>query len=131
MATVFGTDMLTIREAPLFVAPTVSIVPVPDLRDMRFLGHLPSVKVGDTYYFVYSIHINARIMFVCHQQGGVHLRGLCLWRSYYRQLVICISLPTMAADMPTGLLVPIITEAIVCRSERTGTFYHRHTNNAW
>ena len=43
MATVLGADMLTIRSL-VFVAPAVNMVPVPDLRDMSFLRHLPSVK---------------------------------------------------------------------------------------
>ena len=54
MVTVLGPDMLTILEAPIFIAPSE-----PYSKGSGYEGHeffeAPSIrKRGDTYYFVYS-----------------------------------------------------------------------------
>lgn len=44
MATVLGADMLTIREAPVFVAPGCEYGAGTGFEGHEFLRHLPSVK---------------------------------------------------------------------------------------
>lgn len=54
MATVLGADMLTIREAPVFVAPGCEYGAGTGFEGHEFFEASSIRKVGDTYYFVYS-----------------------------------------------------------------------------
>lgn len=123
MATVLDADMLTIRENPVFVAPSE-----PYSAGSGFEGHeffeAPSIrKKDDVYYLVYS---SVQMYELCYatstsptrgfQYGGVIISNNDLGIDSYKP-----------ADMPTayggnnhGSIIEIAEEWYI--------FYHRHTN---
>lgn len=117
MATVLGVDMLTIREAPVFVAPGCEYGAGTGFEGHEFF-EAPSIrKVGDTYYFVYSSILMHEL---CYATSRI-LLGTLSMAELLSAIVICTSIPT-SRQICQQLTVPIITE-VLCRSERTGTFF--------
>lgn len=117
MATVLGADMLTIREAPVFVAPSCEYGAGTGFEGHEFF-EAPSIrKVGDTYYFVYSSILMHEL---CYAPVRI-LLGTLSMAELLSAIVICTSIPT-SRQICQQLTVPIITE-VLCRSERTGTFF--------
>lgn len=126
MATVLGPDMLTIIEAPVFVAPGCEYS-----ENTGFEGHAffeaPSIrKIGDTYYFIYSSTPMHELCYACSKEptkgfvyGGVLVSNCDLHIDTYKP-----------ADQPMaygannhGSIVEINGEWYI--------FYHRHTNGTW
>ncbi|MFP4016564.1 MAG: family 43 glycosylhydrolase [Halanaerobiales bacterium] len=123
MATVLGSDMLTIIEEPVFVAPSE-----PYSEGSGFEGHeffeAPSIrKRGDTYYFVYSSILMHELCYATskYPTEGFEYQGVIVSNS---DLHIDSYKP---ADKPMyyggnnhGSIVEIDGEWYI--------FYHRHTN---
>lgn len=126
MVTVLESDMLTIKEAPVFVAPGCEYS-----AGTGFEGHAffeaPSIrKIEDTYYFVYSSEVMHELCYAVSKKptegftyGGVLISNC--------DLHITKGKP---ADMPMaygannhGSIVEIGGEWYI--------FYHRHTNGTW
>lgn len=126
MATVLGPDMLTIIEAPVFVAPGCEYS-----ENTGFEGHAffeaPSIrKIGDTYYLIYSSTPMHELCYACSKEptkgfiyGGVLVSNCDLHIDTYKP-----------ADQPMaygannhGSIVEINSEWYI--------FYHRHTNGTW
>lgn len=126
MATVLGPDMLTIIEAPVFVAPGCEYS-----ENTGFEGHAffeaPSIrKIGDTYYLIYSSTPMHELCYACSKEptkgfiyGGVLVSNCDLHIDTYKP-----------ADQPMaygannhGSIVEINGEWYI--------FYHRHTNGTW
>lgn len=126
MATVLGPDMLTIKEAPVFVAPGVEYG-----EGTGFEGHTffeaPSIrKIGDTYYFIYSSTVMHELCYATSKNplkdfvyGGVIVSNCDMHIDTYKP-----------ADMPTaygannhGSIVQILDKWYI--------FYHRQTNGSW
>lgn len=117
MATVLGADMLTIRESPVFVAPGCEYGAGTGFEGHEFF-EAPSIrKVGDTYYFVYSSILMHELCYATSK----NLLGTLSMAELLSAIVICTSIPT-SRQICQQLTVPIITE-VLCRSERTGTFF--------
>ena len=126
MATVLGPDMLTIEEAPVFVAPGCEYS-----EGTGFEGHeffeAPSIrKVGDTYYFVYSSIVMHELCYAVSKEptkgftyGGVIVSNCDLHIDTYKP-----------ADMPMAYGANN-HGSIVQIGEDWYIFYHRHTNNTW
>lgn len=126
MATVLASDMLTITEAPVFIAPGSEYS-----AGTGFEGHAffeaPSIrKIGDTYYFVYSSEVMHELCYATAKSptekftyGGVIVSNCDLHISTYKP-----------ADMPAaygannhGSIIQILDKWYI--------FYHRHTNGTW
>ncbi|MBR6627025.1 MAG: family 43 glycosylhydrolase [Lachnospiraceae bacterium] len=126
MLTVLGPDMLTIKEAPVFVVPGSEYS-----AGTQFEGHAffeaPSIrKVGDTYYFIYSSEVMHELCYATAKNprgdfkyGGVLVSNTDLHIDTYKP-----------ADMPAaygannhGSMVQIGDDWYI--------FYHRHTNGTW
>lgn len=98
MATVLGADMLTIREAPVFVAPGCEYSAGTGFEGHEFF-EAPSIrKVGDTYYFVYSSILMHELCYATSKNptrdfvyGGVIVSNCDLHIDTYKP-----------ADMPTA-----------------------------
>ena len=109
--------MLTIREAPVFVAPGCEYGAGTGFEGHEFF-EAPSIrKVGDTYYFVYSSILMHELCYATSKNptrdfvyGGVIVSNCDL------------HIDTTSRQICQQLTVPIITE-VLCRSERTGTFF--------
>ena len=125
MCTVLGPDMLTIRQEPVFIAPSQ-----PYSQGSGFEGHeffeAPSIrKAGDTYYFIYSSVVFHELCYATSKDptGTFTYRGT---------LVSAIDLGIDSykpADMPVnyngnnhGGIEQIDGQWYV--------FYHRHTNGS-
>lgn len=126
MATVLGPDMLTIVEAPVFVAPGCMYG-----KGTSFEGHeffeAPSIrKIGDTYYFIYSSRVMHELCYATSKNplkdfvyGGVIVSNCDMHIDTYKP-----------ADMPSayggnnhGSIVQILNDWYI--------FYHRQTNGTW
>lgn len=126
MATVLDQDMLTVLEAPVFVAPGSEYS-----QGTGFEGHeffeAPSIRrVGDTYYFVYSSAVMHELCYAVSDKptsgfvyGGVLVSNCDLNIDSYKP-----------ADQPMaygannhGGMVQIGKDWYI--------FYHRHTNGTW
>ena len=126
MATVLGADMLTIREAPVFVAPGCEYGAGTGFEGHEFF-EAPSIrKVGDTYYFVYSSILMHELCYATSKNptkdfvyGGVIVSNCDLHIDTYKP-----------ADMPTAYGANN-HGSIVQIGEDWYIFYHRHTNNTW
>lgn len=126
MATVLGADMLTIREAPVFVAPGCEYGVGTGFEGHEFF-EAPSIrKVGDTYYFVYSSILMHELCYATSKNptrdfvyGGVIVSNCDLHIDTYKP-----------ADMPTAYGANN-HGSIVQIGEDWYIFYHRHTNNTW
>ena len=126
MATVLGEDMMTIEEAPVFIAPNVK-----NSKGTGFEGHEffegPSIrKKNDTYYFVYSSVAMHELCYATSKSptsgfvyGGVIVSNCDLGIDSYKPA----SQPMCYGANNHGGLVEI--------NGRDYIFYHRHTNNTW
>ena len=126
MATVLASDMLTILEAPVFIAPGCEYSAGTEFEGHAFF-EAPSIrKVGDTYYFVYSSQVMHELCYATSKEptkgfkyGGVIVSNSDMHIDTYKP-----------ADMPTaygannhGGMVEINNEWYI--------FYHRQTNGSW
>ena len=110
--------MLTIREAPVFVAPGCEYGAGTGFEGHEFF-EAPSIrKVGDTYYFVYSSILMHELCYATSKNptrdfvyGGVIVSNCDLHIDTYKP-----------ADMPTAYGANNHGSNL-CRSERTGTFF--------
>ena len=126
MATVLDADMLTIKEAPVFVAPGYEYSKGTQFENHAFF-EAPSIrKNGDTYYFVYSSEVMHELCYATSKSptkdfvyGGVIVSNCDMHIDTYKP-----------ADMPTaygannhGSIVKINDDWYI--------FYHRQTNGSW
>lgn len=126
MATVLGSDMLTIIEETKFVAPGNCHSKGTDFEGHAFF-EAPSIrKVGDTYYLIYSSEVMHELCYATSKNptegfkyGGVIVSNCDLHIDTYKP-----------ADMPMaygannhGSIVEINNEWFI--------FYHRQTNGTW
>ena len=144
MATVIDSDMLTILEEPVIIAPgdcyTEVTGPVEtecpfkqdsveawkDYKNHAFF-EAPSIrKVGDTYYFVFSSQVMHELAYATSKNptSGFRYQGVIVSNA---DIGIDSYKP---ADMPAaygannhGGFVKILDDYYI--------FYHRHTNNTW
>ena len=126
MATVLGPDMLTVTEAPVFVAPGCEYS-----QGTGFEGHeffeAPSIrKVGDTYYFIYSSAVMHELCYAVSKNplggftyGGVIVSNCDLHIDSYKPA----DRPMAYGANNHGSIVQI--------GEDWYIFYHRHTNGTW
>lgn len=126
MATVLDVDMLTVRQAPVIVAPGCEYS-----EGTGFEGHAffeaPSIrKIGEIYYFIYSSEVMHELCYATSTKptSGFTYRGVL---NSNCDLHIGHDKP---ADMPMaygannhGSIVEINGEWYI--------FYHRHTNGTW
>lgn len=123
MATVLDSDMITIKQAPVFIVPSE-----PYSNGSGFEGHeffeAPSIrKKGDTYYFVYS---SIQMHELCYatstdpihgfKYGGVIISNNDLGIDSYKPA----DLPMNYGGNNHGSIIEIAGEWYI--------FYHRHTN---
>lgn len=126
MVTVLGEDMLTIKEAPRFVAPGCEYSAGTEFEGHAFF-EAPSIrKKGDTYYFIYSSEVMHELCYATSKSpvegfryGGVIVSNCDMHIDSYKP-----------ADMPAaygannhGSIVEI--------AGRWYIFYHRHTKGTW
>lgn len=123
MATVLEPDMLTVREAPVTIAPSQ-----PYGKGSSFEGHeffeAPSMrKIGETYYFIYSsIHYHE----LCYATSKYPTQGFVFRGTLVSNNDIGIDtykpakMPMFYGGNNHGSIVEI--------SGRWYIFYHRHTN---
>lgn len=126
MCTVLEPDMLTIKEAPVFVVPGVEYE-----QGTGFEGHAffeaPSIrKKGDTYYFIYSstpmhelCYATARNPVERFAFGGVIVSNSDIGIGTYKPA----DLPAAYGANNHGSIVQILDEWYI--------FYHRQTNGTW
>ncbi|MCQ2523396.1 MAG: family 43 glycosylhydrolase [Lachnospiraceae bacterium] len=123
MCTVLASDMLTIKEAPVFVVPGQEYD-----EGSGFEGHAffeaPSIrKKGDTYYFIYSSELFHELCYATSDRptGGFKYQG-CLVSNgdlnidSYKKA----DYPSVYCANNHGSMVEILGEWYI--------FYHRHTN---
>jgi arabinoxylan arabinofuranohydrolase len=123
MLTVLGPDMLTVREGPVFAAPSQ-----PYSQGTGFEGHeffeAPSIrKKGDTYYFVYSSAVMHELCYATSKSpmtgftyGGVIVSNNDLHIDTYKPA----SMPIYYGGNNHGSIIEINGKWYI--------FYHRHTN---
>ncbi len=126
MATVLGPDMLTILEAPVFVAPGCEYGQGTSFEGHEFFEASSIRKMGDTYYFVYSSKLMHELCYATSKSpvkdfvyGGVIVSNCDMYIDTYKP-----------ADMPMayggnnhGSIVQILDNWYI--------FYHRQTNGTW
>ena len=123
MVTVLATDMLTVIEAPVFIAPSE-----PYSNGSGFEGHeffeAPSIrKKGDIYYFIYS---SIQMHELCYatsksptsdfKYGGVIISNNDMGIDSYKP----VDMPMFYGGNNHGSIIEIAGEWYI--------FYHRHTN---
>ncbi len=126
MATVLDADMLTIKEAPVIVAPGCEYSADTGFETHAFF-EAPSIrKKGDTYYFIYSSEVMHELCYATSKYptkgfvyGGVIVSNCDMHIDTYKP-----------ADMPAaygannhGSIVEIAGKWYI--------FYHRQTNGTW
>lgn len=126
MATVLDADMLTILEAPVFVAPGCEYE-----EGTGFEGHAffeaPSIrKIQDTYYLIYSSSVMHELCYATSKTptgkftyGGVIVSNCDLGIDTYKPA----DLPIAYGANNHGSIVQIKNDWYI--------FYHRHTNGTW
>lgn len=126
MATVLGPDMLTIKEAPVFIVPGCEYG-----KGSSFEGHeffeAPSIrKVGDTYYFVYSSVVMHELCYATSKNptkdfayGGVLVSNSDMHIDTYKPA----DRPMAYGANNHGGMVQI--------GQQWYIFYHRQTNGTW
>ena len=125
MATVLGPDMLTIVEAPVFVAPSEPYSAGSSFEDHAFF-EAPSIrKKGDTYYFVYSSIVMHELCYATSKHptkdfvyGGVIVSNNDLHIETYKPA----EKPMFYGGNNHGSIVEI--------NDQWYIFYHRHTNGS-
>ena len=126
MLTLLDKDMLTVKKAPVFVAPG-------DMYDegTGYEGHAffeaPSIrKHGDTYYFVYSSEVMHELCYATSKSpegpfvyGGVIVSNCDIGIDSYKSA----DAPTCFGANNHGSIVQIGDDWYI--------FYHRHTHGTW
>lgn len=126
MATVLGPDMLTIKEAPVFIAPGCEYGKGTTFENHEFF-EAPSIrKVGDTYYFVYSSVVMHELCYATSKSptkdfvyGGVLVSNCDLHIDTYKPA----ERPMAYGANNHGGMVKI--------GDQWYIFYHRQTNGTW
>ncbi|MCL2033611.1 MAG: family 43 glycosylhydrolase [Oscillospiraceae bacterium] len=123
MCTVLAPDMLTVEEAPVFIAPSR-----PYSNDTPWAGHeffeAPSIrKKGDTYYFVYSSAVYHEL---CYATSKSPTKDFV-----YRGVIISNCDMHIHSYKPAGMPMYYGSNNHGGMAEINGLwyiFYHRHTN---
>ncbi|MBE6759357.1 MAG: alpha-N-arabinofuranosidase [Ruminococcaceae bacterium] len=126
MATVLGSDMLTIIEEPVFVVPGCEYS-----EGTSFHGHAyfeaPSIrKVGDTYYLVYSSTLMHELCYATSKSptsGFVYGGPIVSNNDMYIDTYKPADMPAAYGGNNHGGFVQIRDEWYI--------FYHRQTNGTW
>ncbi len=126
MATVLASDMLTIVEEPVFVAPGCEYGIGTGFEGHEFF-EAPSIrKMGDTYYFVYSSAVMHELCYATSKKptsgfvyGGVIVSNCDLHIDSYKPA----GQPMAYGANNHGSIVEIKGDWYI--------FYHRHTNGTW
>lgn len=126
MATVLEKDMLTIRKAPVIVAPGCEYSAGTEYEGHAFF-EAPSIrKRGNTYYFIYSSQVMHELCYATSDKptegfryGGVIVSNCDLHIGGYKPA----ELPVAYGANNHGSIVEI--------GGRWYIFYHRHTNGTW
>ena len=126
MATVLGPDMLTIVEAPVFVAPGCEYGEGTGFEGHEFFEAPSMRKVGDTYYLIYSSIVMHELCYAVSKNpakgftyGGVLVSNCDLHIDTYKPA----GLPVAYGANNHGSMVAIGGKWYI--------FYHRHTNGTW
>ncbi len=126
MCTVLESDMLTIREEPVFVVPGVEYAEGSGFEGHAFFEASSIRKRGDLYYFVYSSTPMHELCYATSQRptggfryGGVVVSNADLHIDTYKPA----DMPAVSGSNNHGGLVEICGQWYI--------FYHRHTNNHW
>ncbi len=126
MMTVLGTDMLTIEEEPIFVAPGDEYS-----KGTGYEGHAffeaPSIrKKGDTYYFVFSSEVMHELCYATSKNpagpftyGGVLVSNADIGIDSYKPADLSMAY----GGNNHGSMIEI--------NDKWYIFYHRQTNNTW
>lgn len=123
MATVLGSDMLTIIEEPVFIAPSE-----PYSKGSGYEGHeffeAPSIrKRGDTYYFVYSSVVFHELCYATskYPTKGFEYKGVIVSNSdLHIKTYKPAEKPMFYGGNNHGSIIEV--------NEKWYIFYHRHTN---
>ncbi len=126
MCTVLAADMLTIKEAPVFVAPGCEYAEGTGFEEHAFF-EAPSIrKIGDTYYFVYSSAPMHELCYATSKNptkdfvyGGVIVSNCDMHIDTYKPA----KQPMAYGGNNHGSIVEINGEWYI--------FYHRQTNGTW
>ncbi len=123
MATVLGPDMLTIKEEPVFIAPSAPYSAGSGFEGHEYFEAASIRKIGDTYYFVYSSVVFHELCYATsqHPTKGFRYRGVIVSNAdvgidSYKPA----AKPMYYGGNNHGGLVQIGGEWYI--------FYHRHTN---
>lgn len=126
MATVLDADMLTIKEAPVFIVPGCEYSQGTDFDGHAFFEASSIRKVGDTYHFIYSAESMHELCYAVSQSpvSGFRYQGVLISNcdlniSSYKPA----DLPMAYGANNHGSIVEINGEWYI--------FYHRHTNGSW
>ncbi len=126
MATVLGADMLTIKEAPVFVAPGCEYSAGTEFEHHAFFEGPSIRKMGDTYYFIYSSEVMHELCYATSKDprrdfryGGVLVSNCDMGIDSYKPA----DRPMAYGANNHGSMVQIGDDWYI--------FYHRHTNNTW
>lgn len=126
MATVLASDMLTIVEAPVFVAPGYEYSKGTMFENHAFF-EAPSIrKIGDTYYFIYSSEVMHELCYATSKEptknfvyGGVLVSNCDMHIDTYKPA----NQPMAYGANNHGSMVQIGDDWYI--------FYHRQTNGTW
>lgn len=126
MCTTLESDMLTVAEKPVIVAPGSQYSQGTDFYGHAFF-EAPSIrKIGETYYFIYSSQVMHELCYATSDnlRSGFKYRGVLVSNGdigigSYKPA----ALPTAYIANNHGSLVEIKGEWYI--------FYHRHTNGTW
>ena len=126
MLTVLGPDMLTIREAPVFVAPGSEYSAGTGFEGHAYFEAASIRKVGDQYAFVYSSEVMHELCYALGDNprgpftyGGVLVSNCDLHIDSYKP-----------ADQATAYGANN-HGSIIQIGDQWYIFYHRHTNGTW
>lgn len=126
MVTVLGPDMLTIIEAPVFVAPSAPYGQGTGFEGHEFFEASSIRKIGDTYYFVYSSVVMHELCYATSKSPtkdfvyrGVLVSNCDLHIDIYKPA----NKPMAYGSNNHGGMVEINGKWYI--------FYHRHTNGTW
>ncbi|MBR5111322.1 MAG: family 43 glycosylhydrolase [Clostridia bacterium] len=126
MCTVLGPDMVTIEEAPVFVAPGDQYAEGTGFAGHAFFEASSIRKRGDTYYFVYSSEVMHELCYATSKDprgpfvyGGVIVSNIDLGIDTYKPA----DRPAAIGGNNHGSIVEIHGQWYI--------FYHRQTNASW
>ena len=123
---VLGSDMLTIEEEPVLIAPGIENPDKGSFKGHEFFEASSIRKRGDTYYFIYSSIWMHELCYATSKSlkgpftyGGVIVSNADLGIDTYKKSDV----PGMYGANNHGSIVEINGEWYI--------FYHRHTNGTW